>query len=213
MPAVMAGAGTSLDPHARGDLDRCHPARAHVRAADPAGAPQRGRALRLRTPRVRRLRRLPHRVVLLDHLLGRQRGHRLVVGPLRRGALRHRQPVGLGELRHRPDRPVDPGRHQPGRRPPDGVLPEHHRRAEVPAAAPGGHAGLVLRQERELRCRSTPRAAASTTPSTWPPVWPCSPSSASSARRSPPVGSRTPAATSAGPRSSAPRPARCSTWP
>ena len=66
---------------------------------------------------------------------------------------------------------------------------------------------LVLRRAAPTSAPSTPRAAASTTPSTSPPAWPCSPSSASSAHRSPPAGSRTRGATSAGPRSSAPRPA------
>ena len=96
MPAVMAGAGTSsiltLAAIAIGALLLG----VHVRPAHQAHPQQRGRPLRLRPPRVRRLRRLPHGLVLLDHLLGRQRRDRRLVGLLRRGAVRHRQPVGMG---------------------------------------------------------------------------------------------------------------------
>ena len=137
--------------HAGGHRRRRAPARRHVRPADQAHPQQRGWPLRLRPARVRRLRRLPHRLVLLDHLLGRQRGDRRLVGLLRRGAVRHRQPDGLGQLGHRPHRPVDPRRDQPRRRPTDGRVPEHHRRAEVPPPAVRRHRRLVLRRERQLR--------------------------------------------------------------
>ena len=211
MPAVMAGAGTELDHHPRRDRGRRGAARRAVRSAHQAGPERRGRPVRLHPPRVRRLRRVPHRVVLLDHLLGRQRGDRRVVGAVRRVAVRHQQPVGVDELRHRADRTVDPRRDQPRGRPPDGVVPEPHRGPEVRAAAARRRRRLVLRQDRRTSARSTHRAAASTTASASPPASRCSRSSASSARRSPPAGSRTRAATSVGRRSTAPPPAACST--
>ena len=213
MPAVLAGAGTSsiltlvvisCGAVLLGD---------HVRPAHQAGTDDGRWPLRLRPPRVRRLRRLPHGLVLLDHLLGRQRRHRRLLGPLRRGALRHRQPVGLGQPRHRPDRPLDPRRHQPRRRPPDGVVPERHGRAQVPAAAPRGHPRLVLRQQRQLRAVQRLRRQ---------PLRRRQPG-----RRRGPVllhrrrvrldrrrpGGAIPAATSVGHRSTGPPPVRCCTWP
>ena len=50
-----------------------------------------------------------------------------------------------GELGHRPGRTVGAGDHQPGRGPPDGVVPERHRRPEVPPAAVRRRRRLVLR--------------------------------------------------------------------
>ena len=130
------------------------------------------------------------------------------LGPLRRGAVRHRQPVGLDQLRHRPHRPLDPGGHQPRRRPPDGVVPERHRRAEVPAPARSWPSfGWFFVEHRQLRAVQRLRRQ---------PLRRRQPR-----RRRGPVllhrrrvrldrrrpGRRTPAATSAGRRSSAPPPA------
>ena len=51
-----------------------------------------------------------------------------------------------GELGHRPGGPVGAGRREPGRDPPDGVVPEHHRRLEVPPTALRRRRRMVLRQ-------------------------------------------------------------------
>ena len=153
-----------------------------VRPAHQAGAQQRRRAVRLLPPRVRRLRRLPGRLVLLDPVVGRQRRHRLVLGLLRRRPVRLGPHQRHGELGHRHGRPVGSGHHQPGRDPPDGLVPERHRRPQVPAPAVRRGHRLVLRPERPLRRRSTPRAGASTAASGSPPEWPSSPSSGSRRR-------------------------------
>lgn len=65
---------------------------------------------------------------------------------------------------------------------------------------------------RPTSARSTPRAAACTAPSGSRRAWPCSRSSASRPRRSPPSGCGTPGGTWAGRRSSEPRPALSCTW-
>ena len=58
----------------------------------------------------------------------------VLVGALRRVALRHHNPSAWTNFGIALTGLVDPGRHQPRRRPPDGVVPERHRRPEVPAA-------------------------------------------------------------------------------
>ena len=189
MPAVLAGAGTMGIVVLAVIAVGAHAAGRAVRPAHQAGAQQRRRALRLLPPRVRRLRRLPRRLVLLDPGLGRQRGHRRRRGcststPCSASATRRGMEnwgialVGLWV----------PGRRQPGRGSPDGVVPERHRRPEVPAAAVRRRRRLVLRHARPTSARSTPRAGASTAASGSPPAWRCSPSSASRRRRSPPSG-------------------------
>jgi len=123
MPAVLAGAGTMgiivlgviavgamLLAVLFGQLSK--------RMPNSDGGP-----LRVLPARVRRLRRLSRRLVLLDPGLGRQRGHRLVVGVLRRCAVQALQPERDGELRHRPDRRVGAGCGEPGRGAPDGLVP------------------------------------------------------------------------------------------
>ena len=134
MPAVLAGAGTMgivvlgviavgamLLAMLFGQLTRRVPE-------------QRRWALRVLPARVRRFRRLPRRVVLLDPVLGRQCGHRLLVGllrgrPVRLGPRIHR----YGELGHRHGGPVGARHHQPGGDPPDGLVPERHRGPQVPS--------------------------------------------------------------------------------
>ena len=122
-----------------------------VRSAHPPHPQQRRRPLRLQPPRIRRLRRLPGGLVLLDPVLGRQRRHRVLLGVLRRRPVRLGPSVGHGQLGHRHGRAVGAGPHQPGRRPPDGVVPEHHRGAQVPATAVRGHRRMVLRHLGPLR--------------------------------------------------------------
>ena len=151
MPAVMAGAGTSSILTLGVIAVGARAARRDVRPADQAGPEHRRRPVRIRPARVRRLRRLPHGLVLLDHLLGRQRRDRVVVGAVRRVVVRHQQPEQLDELRHRDGRSVDPGGDQPRRRQADGVVPERHRRSEVRAAAARRRRRLVLRPVGELR--------------------------------------------------------------
>ena len=87
-------------------------------------------------------------------------------------------PSGAGELGHRADRPVGAGRGEPGRGAADGLVPERHGGAEVPAAAVRRRSGLVLRHQGATSARSTPPAAAFTAASASPPAWRCSPSSA-----------------------------------
>ena len=201
MPAVMAGAGTSsiitLGVIAVGAVLLG----LHVRPAHQAGPEHRRRPLRLHPPRVRRLRRLPDRVVLLDHLLGRQRRDRR-----RRGSSTSSRCSASTTPR--------PGPTSASPSPACGSRPSINlagvrqmawfqnvtRRAEVRAAAGRRRRRLVLRRHRQLRPVQRLAAAASTTPSASPPGSPSSPSSASSAPPSPPAGSRIPAATSAGPR-------------
>ena len=65
-----------------------------------------GWALRLRPDRLRQHLGLRQRLVLLDHRLGRQRGHRGRLGLLRR-ALRQQGREHDGVDPHRPGRPVD----------------------------------------------------------------------------------------------------------
>ena len=65
------------------------------RALDRRGSRLR-RAVRVRAGRVRRLRRVPQRVELLDHRVGRQRRDRGGLGRLRRGVLEHRPRQGRG---------------------------------------------------------------------------------------------------------------------
>ena len=60
-------------------------------------------------------------------------------------------PSGMDELGHRAARPVGARRDQPGRSAADGLVPERHRGAEVPAAAVRRRRRLVLRHERQLR--------------------------------------------------------------
>ena len=119
--------------------------------------------------------------------LGGQRRHRVGLGVLRRRPVRH-QAVGHRQLGHRADRPVDPGAGEPGRGQADGLVPEPDRDAEVPAAAVRRRGRLVLRRARGTSARSTPPAGACTARSASRPAWPCSPSSGSRSRRSPPSG-------------------------
>ena len=112
----------------------------------------------------------------------------VVVGVLRRRPVRHQPPNRDGELGHRPGRAVGAGGHQPGRRPPDGVVPERHRRPQVPPAALRRRRRMVLRAQRPTSGPSTPRAAASTAASGSRPGWRSSPSSASRQRPSRPSG-------------------------
>ena len=81
-----------------------------------------------------------------------------------------------------------PADREPRRRPPDGLVPERHRGAEVPPAAVRRRRRLVLRTLPQLRAASTPPVEASTAASGSPPAWRCSPSSASRRPRSPPSG-------------------------
>ena len=139
------------DRRARGHRRRGHAPGGAVRPAHQAGAEQRRWALRLLTPRVRGLRRLPGRVVLLDPGLGRQCGDRRLLGLLRRRPVRHQPPDGHGELGHRPGGPVGAGGREPGRAAPDGLVPERHRRPQVPAAAVRRDRRVVLRPKGPLR--------------------------------------------------------------
>ena len=205
--------GHELHHHARRDRARRGAPGCAVRSAHEAGSQRRGRHVRLRAPRVRRLRRVPHRVVLLDHLLGRQRGDRRVVGAVRRVAVRHQQSsawtnfgialtglwipaainlAGVRQMAWFQNLTVD---------------------LEVPAVAARGSGRVVLRRLRRTSDRSTRRAEASTTASASRRASRCSRSSESSARRSPPAGSRTRGATSGGHPCTAPQPAACSTSP
>ena len=67
-------------------------------------------------------------------------------------------PTRHGELGHRHGRPVGAGRHQPGRGPPDGLVPERHRRPQVPPPALRRRRRVVLRPAAPTSGRSTPRA-------------------------------------------------------
>ena len=125
----------------------------------------------------------------------------VVVGPLRRVPVRHREPLGAG--------------------PTSGIaltglwIPAVVNLAGVRQMAWFqnvtvvlkfvpllfvGIVRLVLRDSRQLRAVQRLGRQPLRRASTWRPAWPSSRSSASSAPRSPPAGSRTPAATSAGPR-------------
>ena len=79
-----------LDPGARLHRHRRDAARARVREPRPR-APAHGRAVLLRPARVRRLRRLPDGLGVLDRRLGRQRRHRRRVRRLPRRLLGRRQ--------------------------------------------------------------------------------------------------------------------------
>jgi hypothetical protein len=99
-----------LADRARRDSRGRDAARGAVRPADPARSQLGRRPVRLRPARVRRLRRLSHRLVLLGPGLGRQRGHRGLLGLLRGGPLRHQPSIVDDQLGNRPAWPVDPGR-------------------------------------------------------------------------------------------------------
>ena len=75
----------------------------------------------------------------------------VLVGVLRRRPVRMGPSVGHGQLGHRHGRPMGAGARQPGRHPPDGLVPEHHGGAQVPAPAVRRHRGVVLRHRRPLR--------------------------------------------------------------
>ncbi len=122
-------------------------ARGFVRSADQAGTGERRRPVRLFPPRVRRLGRLPRRLVLLGPGLGRQRGHRRVLGLLCRRSPRTRTRVRHGELGDRPARTVGTRDREPGWRPPDGLVPERHRRPQVPPSSIRRCRRLVLRRQ------------------------------------------------------------------
>jgi APA family basic amino acid/polyamine antiporter len=72
-----------------------------------------------------------------------KRRHRVRLGLLRRRPVRH-QAVGARQLGDRADRAVDPGGGEPSRGQADGLVPERHRSAEVPAAAVRRRRRLVL---------------------------------------------------------------------
>ena len=112
----------------------------------------------------------------------------VVLGVLRRRPVRLGPQHRHGELGHRHVRTVGAGRHQPGRGPPDGVVPERHRRPQVPAAALRRRRSAGSSSRRPTSAPSTPPAAASTAASASRPGWRSSPSSGSRRRRSRPSG-------------------------
>ena len=140
----------------------------------------------------RRLCRLSRGLVLLDPGLGRQRRHRGVLGVLRRRPVQHHPSSRHGELGHCHAGTLGASRREPGRRPSDGVVPEHHRHLEVPAPVVRGGRRLVLCPLGELRGLQC-LGGASTAASGSLPVWPCSPSSGWKRPLSQPSGSAIPA--------------------
>ena len=193
MPAVLAGAGTSSHHRARRHRGRRDAAGRPVRPADQARAQQRRRPVRLRPARVRRLRRLSRRLVLLDPGLGRQRRHR------RRRGCSTSTPCSASTTR--------PAWTNWGIALIGLWVPAAVNLAGVRQMAWFQNVTVVLKflpllfvgvvgwffvTKRQLRRRSTPRAAASTAASASPPGWRCSPSSASRPRRSRPSGSKNP---------------------
>ena len=102
LPAVLAGeAGPGLDPGARLHRHRRDAARARLRQPRPR-APAHRRAVLLRPARVRRLRRLPDGLGLLDRRLGRQRRDRRRVRRLPRRLLGRRATRPTGWRRSSP---------------------------------------------------------------------------------------------------------------
>jgi basic amino acid/polyamine antiporter, APA family len=74
---------------------------------------------------------------------GQRRDCRLV-GLLCGGVVWHQPSLPVDAAGHRAVRVVGPGDREPGQDPPDGLVPERHRGAEVPAAAVRGHGRLVF---------------------------------------------------------------------
>ena len=112
--------------------------------------PRTGGPYVLRAAGVRRLRRLPDRLGLLDRGLGRQRGDRRRVRRLPRRVLGRRQDVELarGARRGRCDLAVHVREHP--RRPRDGLGAGRHDRAQVRAARRDRHHRPLLHRRREL---------------------------------------------------------------
>ena len=113
---------TGIDPGARLHRHRRDAARPRVREPRPS-APAHGRPVLLRPARVRRLRRLPDGLGLLDRRLGRQRRDRRRFRRLPRRLLGRRQHDQLagGARRDRRNLAVHAGEHP--RRPRDGCRP------------------------------------------------------------------------------------------
>ena len=84
-------------------------------AGDVPPAPSRRRSLRLCPSRVRQRDRVQQRVVLLDHRLGRQRGHRGRLGLLRRERSSTRAAATVWSILIALVGSVDPGRGEPDR--------------------------------------------------------------------------------------------------
>ena len=156
----------------------CHPrrgdaARGFVRSAHQAGTGERRRPVRLFPPRVRRLGRLPRRLVLGPA----SAGNAAIVASWVTSTLSWPQTRQHGELGDRPARAVGTRDREPGWRPPDGLVPERHRRPQVPPSS-SSVSSAGSSSTRPTSGRSTPRAAASTAVSASRRGWRCSPSSA-----------------------------------
>ena len=147
--AARRRGGPGVDPVARLHGRRRDAARARLRQPRPRPSADR-RAVLLRTPRVRRLRRLPDSLGVLDRRLGRQRRYRGRLRRLPRRVLGRRQDVELARRARRGRRRLAVHAREHPRRPRDRRRAGRDDRAEVRAARRDRHRRALLHEGRQL---------------------------------------------------------------